>query len=257
VSRLSLPWWGDLGAAVVLAMLALAAALAPVPASVEAVSLAPLVLLLPGYALTAVIFPPGALPRDERLIYVVALSFAASVIGGLIVQVVVPLERLAWAALLCGATVLAAFVALRRRRRRLPRGRGNRIRIAIRRPALFSAASLLCAVGLASVSVAIATDGADDQAERAQFSSLSVLPDGEGGASVEVANHEGRDSSYLVRISEGGAVQRRIGVELAPGEDLRARIDPAELSGEGPLLIELFRGGEIYRRAYLRTGASP
>ncbi len=113
--RFAVPWWGDLGAVVALALLAFVLALVPLTGPVRTAALLPLVLILPGYALVAALFMPGEISRELRVVLSVPFSVGVSVLGGVVVQLVIGLDRPVWAALLASATVVAAFVALRRR----------------------------------------------------------------------------------------------------------------------------------------------
>ena len=66
----------DLTLVVALACLAFVAALLSAPVLLRAVLLVPLVLVLPGYALAAALFPPGTVSPAERGVYSVGLSIA-------------------------------------------------------------------------------------------------------------------------------------------------------------------------------------
>ncbi len=115
VRRLSAPWWGDLTAVVGLTLVAFVVALAPVPGPARTVALLPLLLVLPGYALTCAMFLPGEIGRDLRLVLSVAFSVGVAAVGGLVVQLVIRLDRPVWVTLLALVTVVAALAALRRR----------------------------------------------------------------------------------------------------------------------------------------------
>ena len=68
-----------LGAIASLVLMAL-----PFDGLVKALLLVPMVLVLPGYALSAALFPPSTLTRAERLVYTFALSVGAASLGGLV-----------------------------------------------------------------------------------------------------------------------------------------------------------------------------
>jgi hypothetical protein len=103
-----------------LTVLALAAVLSGVRPLTVAGGL-PLALMLPGAALTAVLFrDPGRLAGVERVVLVPALGLGTLIAGGLLLWVVrVPLHRPAWA-LLCAGVTLAGLAAVVVRDRRRP-----------------------------------------------------------------------------------------------------------------------------------------
>ena len=123
------PWWGDLTAVAGLALAGLALALIPVPGPVRTAAVLPLLLILPGYALAAALFRPGEISRELRMVLSVALSVGVTALGGLLVQLVVRLDRPVWAALLTGVTLLAIAIALDRRDGMSPDSEETRLRL--------------------------------------------------------------------------------------------------------------------------------
>src|SRR3954468_21171576 len=71
----------------------------------------PFVLVLPGLALTAALFPTGALDVAERLLFSLGLSLAITALGGLVLQLTPWGLRPASWALLLGLVTLAAGAA--------------------------------------------------------------------------------------------------------------------------------------------------
>ncbi len=211
MKRLSAPWWGDLTAVVALAVVAFVVALVPVSGPARAVALLPLLLVLPGYALTCAMFLPGEIGRDLRLVLSVAFSVGVAAIGGLIVQLVIRLDRPVWVTLLTLVTVGASLVALRRRDW-MP---ANTERPSLRIPIVgaVSVLAMLAAVAIGGWAIAIATEGAHRQASEAHFSSLWLIPAGSAQTpqpvSVGVTNHEGRASAYQLTVTQGARTIRR------------------------------------------------
>jgi hypothetical protein len=77
----------------------------------------PLTVLLPGYALTAALFPRPTLPGPDRALYSLGLSLSASILGGFALHVSPwGLAPSSWAALLTELTLGGCIVAFARRR---------------------------------------------------------------------------------------------------------------------------------------------
>jgi Protein of unknown function (DUF1616) len=98
------------GAAVVCAL----ALLAPLPPVTVTAGLL-LVLVLPGYALTAALLPRRSLGRPELALCVLGLSLAVAALGGLLLNFAGHLGRPAWDILLTAVTVGCCAIAGRRR----------------------------------------------------------------------------------------------------------------------------------------------
>lgn len=242
----------DLLATVALALLGLLVALAPAEIWIRVAVLAPLALVLPGYALAAALFPPGSIPPAERAVYSTALSVAAAVLSGVLAQLLVDLDREVWALLLFAVVLAASAVAQRRRPRPRAAGAGG----SLPRPGPLSAAALLAAVVLAGWAVEISSRGARADRDETRFTELWVQPARSGGgpaAAIGVGNHEGRPVSYRVEASRRGTVLAEWEIGLADGRRWQASLPLAGISPARPLLVTLLRGGEVYRRAYLRS----
>ena len=96
------------------ALLALAVAGSQVATGAWAVLLA---FVLPGYAISAALFPHGALRLPERALLVLALSVAVIILGGLALNVTPwGLQTKSWIVLLVGVSLVAGAVAVIRRR---------------------------------------------------------------------------------------------------------------------------------------------
>jgi hypothetical protein len=103
-------------AAAVVCALALLAPLAPVRVTAGLL----LVLVLPGYALTAALLPRRSLGRPELALCALGLSLAVAALGGLLLNFAGHLSRPAWDILLVAVTVGGCAIA--RRRGLSPRG---------------------------------------------------------------------------------------------------------------------------------------
>ncbi|HMC49076.1 MAG TPA: DUF1616 domain-containing protein, partial [Solirubrobacterales bacterium] len=105
----------DLGVVCAASLLSAVLVALPLGGLVTALLLVPLVLVLPGYALTAALFPPGTLPPEDRLVYIFVLSLSAASLGGLLWQLAFGLEQATWTLILVLISLAASAVALRRR----------------------------------------------------------------------------------------------------------------------------------------------
>ncbi len=254
--RSPVPWWGDLTAVVALAVAGLVLALIPVSGPIRTVALLPLVLILPGYALAAALFRPGEISRELRLVLSVAFSLGVTALGGLVVQLVLKLDRPVWATLLACLTVLAAVVALDRRDA-MPADSG-RTELRLPRVGLASVVAMLVATGIAGGAIAVATRGVHRQQNESRFSSLSLVPQGPSGTappvSVGVSNHEGRTVAYRLIVKRGTRTIRRWRFRLGVNQDWQAELTASAISGAGPVIARLDRGGRPYHRVALRIG---
>jgi len=256
VERLAEPGRRDLTAVAVLAVAGLVVALLPAPEPARVAMVLPLVVFLPGYALAAALLTPGQLSAGLRLVLSFALSVGVLVLGSVLVQLPVRLDRPAWAALLAFATVLAAAVAWRRRDAAPAPTRAQRL--GIPRFAVASLLAIMCAIGGAGWALATATDGVHRQLDAVRFSSLSVVPDDGSGSpspvTIGVLNHEGRPATYGVIVRRGKRTVRRWRIQLGQGEEWRVRLGGAAIAGSGPVIARLDRGGRPYHRVALRMG---
>jgi uncharacterized membrane protein len=190
------PRWGDLAIVAGLAVLALGAAVIEpeFPLLRPALGLA-LVLVLPGYAITAAIFPDRAPEVPQRLLFTVAISLAVTILGGYLLNLTPRgLQTGTWAVLLSSVTVAGGAVALVRRL-----GYATRTSTGSTAPPVNLGGSRWLLLGLAAVIAAgalwIAQIGAT-AASTARFTQLWILPGGEPGKYAEVhiglSNQEGR-----------------------------------------------------------------
>ena len=244
----------DLATAMALAVLGLVVALIPVDAWLKAVVIVPMMLVAPGYATSAIFFPPQTLPASERLVYAVALSAAAVAFTGVLVQLLLPLDRFVWAISLSLVTLGLTWLALRRRERegiewlppRLP------LRVVLR-PAI----SLSVAAVIAGWAISIASGGAGEERERAHFTQIWALPQASGRVAIGVTNDEGATESYRLRIASGGVTLSERELRLGDGDSWQTSLSIPSISPERPLRVVLLRNGEMYRRVQLNNEATP
>jgi uncharacterized membrane protein len=206
----------DLGLVVALTLLAAAATLLPCSlVVVRAVLALPLVLALPGYALTRAMLRLDELRGTELLIVSVALSIMVTVFAALLLQAAgVRLEERQWMALIAVVTIAAAAIGI-------SRGQAHPVvlpHLSVRwreASAIASAIVLLiaaAALGFTPLSAPMGTVGE---------SFLWILPlpgAGDNAAEFGVINDETRARRYTVELTVAGQRARTFGpFELAPG----------------------------------------
>jgi hypothetical protein len=231
------------------AVLAVAAALlvALLPGSLvelRAPAALSLVLALPGYALTAAIFPPAQLRAAERVLLSIAISVAATIAAALLLAALgVALTTAPWMALLAAfALAAAASAGARGHAQVLARPsigvRGREI------GALASAVVLLgsaAALGLTPLGAPQGTQGTTSLWICSK-SNRCDLP--AGTVEVGVISDQLHAASYTVQVSVAGRPDVRFGpITLAPGGAW------SRVVASGP--------GKPVVRALLRTTANP
>jgi len=254
----------DLLAAIALALAGLAAVLIPLDVWFRAVLWVPLVLVVPGYTILAALFPERRLQSGEPVVYAVAASVAATVIGGIAVQVVLDLDRTVWAVLLAAITVVTALVGIWRRDPPGDRGGAAAGRTALRLhlPGPVAGLTLIVAVIVAAAAVVISSNGASRERDSYRFTALWVQPAqhaaGPGDAvTVGVDNHQGAIARYRLVVKQGSGVLTRRRLELGDGRRWRLRLAVAPPSATDPVTATLRRNGAIYRHVYLDSGSTP
>ena len=216
----------------------------------------PLVLLLPGYALTAVFFPPNRrLGIPECAAFSLGLSLAIAAFGGLLLNWTPwGLQAGSWAVLLASVTVGASLVALVRRRGRLATDAGwPNTELRVHHVLMFGLAALIVVAA-----IAVARGGALHQSTPG-FTQLWILPAGEtdqDAVRVGVYSMESSSKQYSLLILVSGRVVREWpSIELEPKETWETTImPPAWQSETGTVeaVLSLIDAPEaVYRRVTL------
>ncbi|MBX0326320.1 DUF1616 domain-containing protein [Oscillochloris sp. ZM17-4] len=202
----------DLLLVIALAAVGAAVALAPgLPTLLRAPFTITLTLALPGYALLAALDPGREIGGIELLVLRLGSSMVIVILGGLLLNLTPwGLRNDLWAALLMTVTMVAAGVALARRRLAAEeRGSAER---AAHRPALrlrpIQLALLALAALLLANAVGTARSGALTQHTTGftQLWMLEVSGAAPGTVRLGVSNQELRPMSYVLRLTEGGRV---------------------------------------------------
>lgn len=218
------------------------------------IALVPLVLVLPGYAISLAMFGPGAISRGERIVYTLSLSVAVAALGGLFWQLLFGLDRMAWAFLIVAIVLVAAWVA---QRRNVPRpSRATERRTSRLRVGLPTALAMLAALVLAIVAIDIAADGLRDQRAESHFSSLWIVPQGPNEDSVEIGvwNHQGSVYTYRLSVDRAGIPVWLWEGRLGAHKRKQVVLGLDEIPGAGPVVVTLYKDGALYRRTELETG---
>lgn len=164
----------------------------------------PLVLVLPGYALTAALFPGKSLSLAERTLFSLGLSLALAALGGLALHwAPTGLRASSWAALLGNTTLLCSLVALVRRVR-LPTQPAQLGVVLTQGQALALGMAAVIACG----ALLVAHDGALNRRDPG-FTQLWVVPDeATAGQAVRlgVANREAGTVRYRLQLQSGSEV---------------------------------------------------
>jgi hypothetical protein len=221
----------------------------------KAIALVPLVLVLPGYAISAAMFMPGSITRGERLAYTLSLSVGAAAIGGLAWQLLFGLSRASWAFVLVAIVLVTARIA--RSRRAAMSSDPTERRSPLPRLGLPTALAVLAAVILTIVAVDVAIEGLRDQRAESHFSSLWTLPHGPAEESVEIGvqNHQGSVYTYRLSVDRAGTPVWLWEGRLGAHKRKQVILGLSEIPGAGPLVVTLYKSGVPYRRTELQPGS--
>jgi hypothetical protein len=249
------PRSADLRATIAATLIGSAVALLVDSGPLATATLLPLVLILPGYALSAMLFGPGAIGRDRRLVLTVSLSIGATALSALILQLAISLHRAAFVVLLALVTLSAAAAALN--------GRGGEstdrsARLSLGRVPVASAVAMAAAIALSGLAIAIATAGATKQQDESHFSALWLLPTtprDNPPVTVGVSNHEGKSIEYRVTVFQGTTNVGAWRVRLDEGDEWQAALPASALLSHEAVVASLFRDGTPYRRVILELGS--
>jgi hypothetical protein len=224
------------------ATLCLLAAVLPVPWFVRAPLSLPLVFVLPGYAL-AMALSLESEDRAERVAAAIALSIAVVILSSLGLELVLDLNRYAWAAVLFGITIAACGFALARH------GTGALPGVGLPRVRPASALLLVLAAAIAAFAVVRARDSAQDQVAASQFTAMWALPPGPGGEALRigVSKKGGRAARYTVRLARDERIAGSWQLQLDPDQSWTVAVPARFVPGSGPVVASLRRGGSPIR----------
>jgi Protein of unknown function (DUF1616) len=190
----------------------------------------PLVLVLPGYALTAFGLPArsprGFSPVLWRGLWTVGLSLAVAVLGGLLLNLTpAGLTRVSWAILLAGVTMLALAVAAWLRNRSPGRGRGRRSSRPTWATAGYTAGYTAAALALAGAATWLAVASGGWQPTPA-FAQLWLLPSTTGATTATLGVRSAYPDARAFRLvlKNGTRQEGAWDFTLTPGQTWRRTI---------------------------------
>lgn len=258
MQRLSNDLYAVMAAAILSALLAV---VMPSGSIVRLVFALPLVLFLPGYAITAALLPAGLPGKAERLLFSLGLSVVVTALSGLILNLTPwGLRTGAWAILLAVIVVLAGSVARKRGRTEVTISatlvaRYFRLRL---RDGLFLGLAILvtgAAVGLTRLPAS--PNGFTG------YTQLWMTPSSPGNPSefrLGLKSAEFTETRYRLQVRVGDqVVQEWPEVTLKPGETWETEIRlQGDQFGTGPIVADLYKldnPATIYRHVKLWRGA--
>jgi hypothetical protein len=251
----------DLIAVIVAALLAPAAILVDLPTGiVKPVAALALVLILPGYSLSALL--PARMRSNWliRFALTVGLSMAIAALGGLVLNLTPwGITEAGWIVWLCGITLLAGGIALAFRPS-ISKPRGLRVRMAGR-----SVALLLVAVDVAILAAIVARWGAVQQsgADSTQLWLLADQPSSPQVVTVGIRNLEADTMTYRLLVVSDDVASGDVvlgewaAITLSPAEQSETKLTiPSDGSSLGKVEAQLYVVGKaaVYRDAVLRFG---
>lgn len=246
--------------ALTLVVVVLALAVPPDIIAIRILTL-PLVLVLPGYALTEALLTRQTLGITERLVFSLGLSLVIVIVGGLVLNwTPFGLHTSTWAVFLGGITLGASAIAFLRRRGQSSAVSGwsgvGSIGFTFGQGLLLGlAAFIVCGA------VAVSILGAEQQ-PRPGFTQLWILPGG-GTANAKdsvrlgMSNMESKAMQYRLAVREDGKVVKEWpSIDLKPNEKWEATLmlSPTGDTGTARVEAELYRTDDpttVYRDVVL------
>jgi len=207
-----------------------------------------LVFALPGYAILAAWSPRRLAAFPANILFTLTLSIAAAVFGGLVLHITpMGLQTISWTIWLAGITVFHLVAALLRR--------NNQPLItddSVSGFRLSQWAFIVVAIALSFFALAVARDGANEQA-RPGFTQLWLTQaDDANWIDVGVQNREGLPISYRL-VVEGEALQIERDFELEQGAswEISLQLPPAHGPQIDAYLYRLDNPEAVYRTTRL------
>jgi uncharacterized membrane protein len=243
----------DLSAGIALSLIVLGLAIFNFYPPVLRVLLAlPFVLVLPGYAIAAAIFPGQGLTGWERLLFTLGLSLTATILSGLVLNLTPwGLQATSWAVLLSIVTLGASLAAMQRRRHERANTPAKlRFPLSLRQVLLFGLSGLIVFAAMGLV------QGPKPSHNLQGYTTLWILPgtlSQQNTVSLGIHSQELELINYKLELTLDGKIMREWSdISLTPGGQWeRSIVLPA---GEGYVEAVLFQAnnpGTPYRRVTL------
>ena len=191
----------------------------PADSIVRLMGALPLVLFLPGYAITAAHFPPRSLGIPERLLFSLGLSVSVTALAGLALNLTPwGLQTSTWAITLAAIVVLAGAIAWRRRRdvAITTAPIAVRFKLRLRDGLLLGLAVLVTGAAIGLTRLPAPPNGV------AGYTSLWMIPANPGSSNdfrLGLNSSEFNETRYRLQVSVGDqVVQAWPELSLRPGE---------------------------------------
>lgn len=161
-----------------------------------------MVLFLPGYAITAALFPGRMIGSAERLLFGMGLSLIVAILGGLILHWLPgTIHASSWSILFGGITIMATIIAfLRRRKSPPPESEEPGFHLTLPQGLLIT-----LAVALVGGAFLVNRVGAIPQ-RTSVFTQLWMLPSDSADPNslrLGVRNHELQEMNYRLQVTNG------------------------------------------------------
>jgi uncharacterized membrane protein len=221
----------------------------------QALIAVPLVLILPGYALTFALFGRNVLGGPERLLLSLGLSIALTILGGLLLNLTPwGLQENTWVLLLVGITLTASAVALIRHNEPLVTTLQWRSKLRVTEILLYEAAAvvLVGAIWIAAQPAPVT--------RAIGYTSLWIVPDDARVMvfTLGINSAETETTVYRLELQLGGKViQEWSPLVLEPGQVWMNSFDLSALQHE-PVSAFLYRADKpdaVYRQVLLHLMA--
>lgn len=243
---------------VLLALTALALAATAIPTGawspLRAILTVPLVLLLPGYALSSAIFRRRAPSWVERTALALSLSLVATALASLVLYLTpFELTLYSWAVALALVTAVATLVAAARRspepERTGPAPPRPGLQLSRRRVQVAVAVVAACLVAAA---VALARTPLPSPAARGYTTLSLTRVSGSAGLVLRIHSKERRRTHYVLKLAlPGGTTRRKL--TLWPGQTWQRTLSQAQQAA-----ASLYRAGHngVYRFVRVDAGST-
>jgi uncharacterized membrane protein len=211
----------------------------------------PLVLILPGYAITTACFPGVGMGSVERLVFSLGLSLAVVALGGLALNWTPwGIQANSWVVLLGGITLLASAISVYRRQRQ------PFVPIWQWRLSFNFYQSVLIGLALVVVVSALMVARLGAEENSTSFTQFWMLPNNQKAVSVGLVNLEQKPLKYCLQIKVADVlVWEQPEIELQPGQKWERVADltiaPNHSGAVQALLYRLDDPDKVYRRATL------
>jgi hypothetical protein len=237
-----------LAAGAILAAVVVALGIAPAP--VRFALALPLLLGVPGYAVTRAAFAGRALDAAQLILLSVGLSVALAALLALVLDITLGLRPAAWAIALAGVTVGASAVAAARRRDLEPRRPRPAVRVRGRDALLLGAAGVVACGAVVLARTPLSAKDVEG------YTALWIVDAGASDAGIRVGVTSGELNPVTFRLlvtSGGKRLYEARRLDIRPGTNVE-RVVPLDGAAGGTVEALLFAVGSnrAFRRATLQ-----